>query len=252
MKHSAVQPFSEELAVAIAYDTEDAVQQIGRKTLEEWGLTVDEALEIAIDNLRHKAAPQFTEHAPGLYVSQYNDLYDAARILLPELAWQLPLNGNPVAMVPNRICLLLTGDQDEAGIAAMIDAADKVLTEQSRPLGAEMFRLEHKTWRLWRPHGDSGNRLHNIQIQMLAADYKCQQDLSVRQELEKTNEDAFVATFTLAQKEGKPICSYSVLTKGVVTWLPQSKELVAVNDLETKESFLCAVGRLWEDSGPLA
>lgn len=231
-----MQPFSDELAIGVAYDSERAVQQIGKKILEKWQRSLDEIVAIALANLRDKAAPRFEQLSPGLYASQYGDYYDASRLLLPELAWQLPVRGTPVAMVPNRTCLLITGENDEQGITAMIAVSEKLLIEDSRPLGAEMFRLDSQNWKPWQPDGDAGIRLHNLQLRMLASDYEMQQR-ALNHRLKVAGEDVFVATYSVAQREGVArFHSFSVLTRGVDTFLPKT-DLVYLADLETKESF---------------
>ncbi|WP_018610331.1 DUF1444 family protein [Uliginosibacterium gangwonense] len=233
-----MQPLGAELGVMIAYDTERAVQQLSAKTLEEWHVSYDEALSIAIDNLRAKAAPRFSEYASGFYVSGYNDYYDAARILLPELAWQLRLKGTPVAMIPNRSCLFVAGDKDEAALGLMLELADKVLTEQSRPLSSQLFRLDEKTWKPWCPPEPLATRLNNIQRNMLAADYSTQQE-SLTKDLERKKEDVFVATYKLIRMQGsEKIESIAIWTEGVLSWLPQTDLLALQKQDESEPLFV--------------
>src|SRR5690349_251696 len=80
-------PFSPALGAAVAVDSDHAIAQVSPEDLETWGVSFDEAFAIAADNLRHKAAPAFSEIGPGLYASNYGDYYDAGRIFLHELAW---------------------------------------------------------------------------------------------------------------------------------------------------------------------
>ena len=229
-----MQPLSDDLAIAVAFDSEHAVQQVGKKTLDQWQRTVDELLPIALDNLRAKAPPSFELHAPGLYVSSYGDYYDATRLLLSELAWQLPVRGTPVCMVPNRTCLLVTGDRDTEGIAAMVALAQRVLLEASRPLSAEMFRAEEQGWKNWHPEGVSWDQLHNLQLQMRGVDY-AQQKRAPEHRLKLTGEDVFVASFSVNLQQGNErFHSLSVLTKGVDTLLPKT-DLVCLTNLESKE-----------------
>lgn len=229
-----MQPLSDDLAIGVAFDSEHAVQQVGKTTLDQWQKTVDEILPIALDNLRAKAPPSFELHAPGLYVSSYGDYYDATRLLLPELAWQLPVRGVPVCMVPNRTCLLVTGDRDTEAIAAMVALAQGVLLEESRPLSADMFRAEEQGWKNWHPDGVSGDQLHNLQLQMRAVDY-AQQKRALEHRLKLSGEDIFVASFSVNQQQGKErFHSLSVLTKGVDTLLPKT-DLVCLTNLESKE-----------------
>lgn len=231
-----MQPFSGDLAIAMAFDSEHAVHQVGKSVLDKWQRPQDEVLAIALDNLRAKAPAQFELHAPGLYVSRYGDYYDASRLLLPELAWQLPVRGTPVAMVPNRMCLLVTGENDVEGIAAMIATAEKILIDDSRPLGSEMFRAVDQGWKTWQPDGGNGVHLHNLQLRMRASDY-AQQKRALEHRMSLTGEDVFVATFTVAQRQDiERFHSLSVLTKGADTLLPKT-DLIYLTVVETKETI---------------
>ena len=234
--------FSPVLGAAVAVDSDHAIAQVSQLDLEKWGITFEEAFAIAVDNLRHKAAPTFSEIGPGLYASNYGDYYDAGRIFLHELAWQLPLNGDPVAMVPNRTCLLICGANDPAALVEMVNQARLVLREQSRPLSSEMFRLVDKDWSLWTPAGEAGALLNTLQREDRAGDYAEQQAA-----LEKMHEDAgidvFVAKHTLIQRSTDgALLSYAVLPKDVDTWLPEC-DLVVLSEAQGGASTIVS----WSD-----
>jgi len=215
-------PFSPTLGAAVAIDSDHAIAQMSPDDLERWGIDFEQAFEIAVDNLRHKAAPTFFELGPGLHASNYRDFYDASRIFLHELAWQLPLNGDPVAMVPNRTSLLVCGASDAGALEQMIDTARRVLREQSRPLSAEMFRLHEKTWSPWTPAGQAGPLLATLQCEEKAVDYNDQQE-ALKKAHEDTGIDVFVAKHNLLQREADGLLvSFAVLPKGVDTWLPEA------------------------------
>ncbi len=222
-------PFSTTLLVSVVHDTEHAMQQVSAERMREWGMTPSQVLDVAVDNLRHKASPRFQEMSPGLWCSDYGDYYDAARILLPELAWQLGLAGSPVAMTPNRVCLLLAGDRDERALLAMVAKARDMLASESRPLSGEMLRLEDGRWQPWRPLIDEAAlALRRLQAEVLAGDYAAQKQVldKLHQRREK---DVFVASFTLVEKPDGRLVSYSVLSKGVDTWLPRTDKVVFVD-----------------------
>jgi len=221
-------PLSPTLLVSVVHDTEHAMQQVSAERMRAWGMTPSQVLDIAVDNLRHKAPPRFHELSPGLWCSDYGDYYDAARVLLPELAWQLGLAGSPVAMVPNRACLLLAGERDGPALMAMVAKAREVLVSESRPLSSEMFRLQEGRWQPWRPPAsDAALALGRLQAEVLAGDYAAQKQ--ALDELHQRRErDVFVASFTLVEKPDGRLVSYSVLSKGVDTWLPRTERVVFV------------------------
>jgi hypothetical protein len=224
-----MRPFSDTLMVAVVHDTEFGMQQVSNDTMRKWGVSVDALHQVAIDNLRHKAPPTFKPISPGLYASDYGDYYDAARILLPELAYQLGLPGNPVAMAPNRICLLVASDQDSPALLAMVEKSREILASESRPLGAEMFRMTDGQWRMWTPTDEvAAKALHDLQSGMLSSDYAAQKQV-LDDAHQKSGKDVFVASHTVVQRQDGRLVSYSVLTKGVDTWLPRSDVVVFVD-----------------------
>src|SRR5262249_9379850 len=96
-------PVAPGLVAGLAYDSERAIMTVNQSTLQEWGASLDDALDIAIQNLRDRTpANGFKLIAPGLYVSQFGDSYDSARLLLPDVIYRLTLNGDPVIFAPNR------------------------------------------------------------------------------------------------------------------------------------------------------
>jgi hypothetical protein len=226
----AYRPLSEELGIAVAIDSELTITQVGSDAFKRWGKTFDEILEVAFDNLRHKAAPSFHQLSPGLFVSGYGDYYDAPRMLLPELIWQLPVGATPVAMVPNRNGLLVCSAEDTAAVDNMVAQARPALLEESRPLSAEMFKLTDKTWTTWCPPGESGVKLRRLQRESLAGDY-AEQKQALEALHEKSGEDIFVATYQLVQrKDDGQLISFAVLSRDVHTWLPKADVICLLED----------------------
>src|SRR5207245_46627 len=71
--------------------------------LTEWGVALEESLQVAILNLRERTSPDgMKEIGSGLFVSQWGDCYDSARILLPGILQLLALIGAAVLFVPHR------------------------------------------------------------------------------------------------------------------------------------------------------
>src|SRR4051812_11770749 len=91
----------EHLVAALAYDWPEAVQSIAAEDLRRWGVTFDEAMEAAKQNLA-EATLGYTKVGEGLYAFLSGDSYDATRLLLVDRIGDLDVAGRPVAMVPNR------------------------------------------------------------------------------------------------------------------------------------------------------
>lgn len=244
-------PLSQEIGIALAIDSELNIQQIGSDVLARWGKTFEEVLQVAIDNLRHLAAPSFHELSHGLFVSHYGDYYDAPRMLVQELIWQLPVGAQPVAMVPNRSCLLVCSAENADALSDMVERARPLLLEESRPLSAEMFALTGKTWAPWTPPGEPGRKLGRLQREFLASGY-AEQKQALDTLHEQSLEGAFVATQTLiARQSDGQYLSYAVLGKGVHTWLPHA-DVVCLVEEEKGDALVVAMADFLDIAGPLA
>lgn len=241
-------PLSDDLGIALAIDSELNIKQIGDDALKRWNKTFDEVLLVAVDNLRHQAAPAFHEISRGLFASHYGDYYDAARILVHELIWQLPVGAQPVAMVPNRSCLLVCGADNEAALIEMVGQARLILFEESRPLSADMFLLTDNTWAPWTPPGEPGRALGRLQRELLASGYAEQkQAMDIAQEQAGT--DVFVATHTLVERSADgQLISYAVLPRDVHTWLPTA-DLVLLSEGEGADPLIVTMADFLEIAG---
>lgn len=241
-------PLSEEIGIALAIDSELSIRQLGGGDLARWGKTFDEVLQVGIGNLRHLAAASFRELDRGLFASEYGDYYDAPRMLVQELIWQLPVGANPVVMVPNRNCLFVCRAEDTGALDHMIEHARSILFEESRPLSAEMFKLTETTWTPWIPLGESGLKLRRLQREFTASGYAEQKE-ALDTLHDQVDKDIFVATQTLVERpvDGQ-LVSYCVLTKGVHTWLPKAdlvcliEEPDAASVIVTMTDFLSIAG----------
>src|SRR5690606_34062769 len=117
---------------------------------ENWGVSFYEALEAAQRNLEQMGKIAFAQIGEGLFASATGDNYDASRLVLLELVRRFPLRGTPIAMVPNRDTLLLTGEDDVQGLEMLAKIAADSLN-QPRPISTIAIRLEGDQWRSWLP-----------------------------------------------------------------------------------------------------
>lgn len=217
----------EHLAVSLVYDLPDSMRHIQQRDLDDWGVTYYEALEAARDNLAQLPAQVLANPEQGVYISASGDNYDASRLILLDLIRRFDVQGDPVAMVPNRDTLLVTGAENQAGLAAIIAIAEKTL-EQPRPISGFAFRLVEDEWTCWLPpanHVHFGH-LHKLHLQSLGQEYAEQK--SLLDELhEKQNKDVFVASYNVIQERTSgQLSSYSLWTEGVDTLLPRTERVI--------------------------
>lgn len=231
-------PLCGHLEITLVYDTPHSMARLAAGDLKKWGKNFEEVLEIAIDNLRDKSTQPMAQARRGLYYSEWEDYFDASRMLLSDLLYRHPVAGAPVVMVPNRTCLLLTGDRDEAGLARMAELAEEVL-EQPRPLSPQMMRLENGLWAEFKPEALRA-QLSKLQFSEQAGNYNSQKE-QLEAAHQRKGSDLFVASFMVMQDKTGQLKSIATWSEGVPTLLPKT-DLIAFVQMETQDSVLVS----WE------
>jgi hypothetical protein len=235
------------LVVLLAYDTEASILQVNRESFDRWGISFDEALKAARNNLREKTnSSLFDEVAPGVYRGRWADSYDSSRLLLTDLIYRLPLEGEPVAFIPNRDQLWVTGRLNRNGLKTMI--------EQGQPahfspyaVSPNLYVLNDGVWSTYIPE-DSHVRDAWIGIRRKreALDYQ-QQKESLDTVHGKAKIDIFVANYLVFKREGGSEYSTCAWSRGVDSLLPQTDTISFVTDPANTVHFAVS----WQAAVPI-
>lgn len=237
-----LEPIGEHLYLSMVFDLPESVRSINSEDIEDWGVSIWEAREVAIKNL---AEENFVMVSLGdvLYASNTGDSYDATRLILANLVEQIQVEGQPVAMVPNRDTLLITGSESEVGLKMMIELASKELLENARPLIATMLIFRDGQWEDWQlPEGHPSHEAYRrCVLGFQQFEYQNQKEL-----LDQLNEqellDEFNAAYTVISKEDRHM-SYCVWGQGLVSSLPRTDLVAFMSELgEGVRAFAS-----WED-----
>lgn len=140
------------LTFQLAYDQPNAIAHLDRPA-KSWGISTEEALRFAWENLRQRSQEAFVRIGPQTYLSPWRDNYDSAQLGLIDVIRMLPIRGRPVAMVPNRDHLVVTGSDDYAGLAHMAVIAHNVL-RGPRPGSGHAYALAGDIWEPFLPPSD--------------------------------------------------------------------------------------------------
>ncbi len=225
-----IEAIGSHLILSLVYDLPESVRSVNGDELEGWGVSFWEAREAAITNL---AQENFMVASLGeaLYASNTGDSYDATRLILSALTDQFQIEGDMVAMVPNRDTLLITGDQSELGIKMMVELAARELAENPRPLVAAPLIFRDGNWEDWSVPVDhpSHEQFRRCYLGWLQHEYAAQQEL-LRELNESKMIEEFVATFTVVNKD-EAYSSYSVWGNGVKTSLPKTDEVAFMSEV---------------------
>jgi len=244
----ATKKITDGLVAGVAYDTEHSIMNVNRSTLKEWGVALEESLQMAILNLRERTSPNgMKEIGSGLFVSQWGDCYDSARILLPDILHRLALNGDPVIFVPNRDQLWATGKYNKAGITAMLTHGKESHFEQGHSLSPNLYAHTDGKWQLYVPEEQELRKLAlSVKRQRDGIDYA--QQKNYLDKLHKREEkDIFVASCQVYKRPDESLLSRCVWSKGVDSLLPETDFIVFMEDVEKKEHF--SVG--WHEAMPI-
>jgi hypothetical protein len=212
------------LGVGLVYDLPESMMQLQENTLAKWGVTIDDALAVARDNLMQISGRDFEQPSPGVWLSPWRDNYDASRLTIPELLRRYEVQGDLVVAVPNRDVLLLTGSDDETGLGYLLAQVEEHM-QKPRPLSAIPVRLDGDTWLPYRPDPDSPlyGRFRLLSVQSTGQDYAEQGEV-LKALHERTGEDVFVARYTAMKREDE-VVSYCVWSEGVDALLPRADEI---------------------------
>ncbi len=230
----------------LVYDLPHAMSQINGQQLTRWGVEFDEAMDVALDNLRKISEHGFTRLAPGVWRSAWRDNYDPSRLLLIDMIAAHEVDGDPVVMVPNRDTLLLTGSDDEVGLGVMAAAAEEA-AQQPRPIHTMPIRLEFGSWTPFLPPRElpAYLRFKQMVINSLGQDYEEQRAL-LTTTLQRQSDNVFVASYTaMRNTRTGELATHCMWARGVDSLLPRT-DLIHFLDPERSDGQKVLASISWD------
>lgn len=235
----------EQFAAGLSYDFPDAMIQITGRQLEKWGVSFDDALAAALHNLENQSEKPLVEAVPGVYISNWQDGYDASRVLLTDMLLKLSLKGAPVVMLPSSENLVMTGSDDLDGLASVLNViepmADKPRSMVSVPLvyrGGEWIPFElpndHPLY----------ERFRVLKVSATARSYADQRSV-VQDWLKNIGEGALVTPFLATQRLDGSVSSCAIWTDGPIGYIPRADAVVFTGAAGTENQEVVACGN-WE------
>ena len=245
------QLIGDHLSLSLVYDLPQAMRSIIQDDLDKWGVTFYEAVEAARRNLDQMGNVSFAslqgQSGDGVYFSANGDNYDASRLLMLDLIRKFQVRGDYVAMVPNRDTLIITGSEDEAGLAVMIKAAEDSF-DKPRPISTIALRLEGDNWESWLPEPSSPHyaKFHELKVRTVGMEYNDQKEL-LEQIYAAAGDDLFVASYSAVQnKETGRVSSYAVWPAGVPTLLPEADAVMLLRGNPQAGDVAVAASGSWQ------
>jgi hypothetical protein len=198
MRLAPIRSIGSDLAIDLFADHMGSDIVVELQHLRGLGLEPAPALALATANLQKRSEGSFTTLGPGVFVSGWNDGYASSRLLLPERIAALPVKGDPVAMVPVRSLLLVTGADDKHGLLTMAAAAAEALAVSAEPLSAQPLILSGGQWVDFAADPAEFASLYDLMRGQSLREYAEQKEL-LDQLYAQEDDDVFVANYAPMQ-----------------------------------------------------
>jgi hypothetical protein len=232
-RHLVFRPFLPFLSEAIAVDFEGQLQYATSEQLSDWGVDAERAFEQASRNLSRFAddgIEPFDTSAPHpIWHVAAGDAYESSRLALPGWLERFAgkVHGKPVAAIPDRSTLLVTGDGDEASLIRLAETAKREFTASPRSISPVLY-TQGDAGTVVPFAGSTSKRLADLlranQILLAATEYHAQKE-SLEKTLEERGDDVFVASFMVVERDE------DVDTKSIATWGEGVRTLLPFTDL---------------------
>ena len=173
------------------------------------------------------------------------------RLLLVDRIKEFDLAHIPVAMIPNRDSILITGSDDPVGLAMMAELAAKGL-EQPYSLSGVPLILQDGEWVDWMPPPDhpSYARFREFEMNFIGAEYTEQKQL-LDAAHERGGIDIFTASFSAATRPDGSQVSFCVWGEGVDALLPVTHKVVFMQKGRENKAMFGDWARVIEFAGEL-
>ena len=229
-------PFAPDLNILCACDFQDSMSLVNQNKLESWGISLETAVQIAKENLRDRTDPNgFTELRDGVHLGTWNDSYESARLILTDYFYRVPLQGDPVAFIPNRDILFVCGELDTAALSFIVEEGAKTHFENGYPLSPNLYVLRDGKWELFVPDEPGlKRRLLEVQKRREATDYSEQQKY-LNAIFGRENKEIFVAGCQLYKKDDGSYFTHTVWSRDQDSLLPMADEITLFLNPEAPE-----------------
>jgi len=244
----ALKPFCDGLAIVIAVDHPTAINLVNQDTIATWGRSLDELLAVATGNLAKRSTTKFERVDGRLYVSAFEDQYDASRLLIPGLFEELPLRGDPIAIAMSRSGIIVAGSEDIDALQSMASFVESRQEEETRPISNLPLVLRGGEWRQFDCSGPPFAALDRLRAMQWLQDY-ADQKMLLDPYFERIGRDVYVGKLNGIRVEDR-IRTYATWTGEAISLLPEADVVVLTKDNMSRKMVRC-----WSDvveqCGPL-
>jgi hypothetical protein len=226
-------PFLPYLDQQVAIDRPTAMRFVGRSHVQRWSVKEHEVFEAAAARvpLLAGASVELYDDVHGpLWIVTSNDSYESSRLLVPGwlASFRGRVEGNPIAIIPERATLMIGGDARPEMIERLLDKADREFAASNRRLSPALYAANNDgaVVPYARPVGDPLAAKVRVGHEKLAMYEYTQQKEVLDAVYEKNGPSVFVASYRVFATDGGGDVSLSVWTKGARAYLPRTERVM--------------------------
>jgi hypothetical protein len=187
-------PVTSDVIACCIEETEVSLRFLTEADISKWRVPVDQVFADALANVRAK--PCEWRAYGSCHGVAAPDSYIAARLLCDEIILALPIRGQPVAVVPDRDTLFVTGSEDEEGLTGLAILVEQQLKEANRHISARPMVLTSDGWQPFEPPASVRNSFARS-ARMLDAEYWKGFQEALEKDLSARDQDIFVASLSV-------------------------------------------------------
>ena len=233
-------PFLLELLVV---DLPESAMYVQRRHLQEWNVGEEEAFSAAHANLgRLGDDAELYDREPGpIWSVDSGDTYETSRLLQPGFlaSFASRVEGRPIAILPERSTLLISGDANPATVARLCESGEREYEAASRRLTPALYSVDDagRVVPYQRPGNDAlAQRVRLAHARLAMSEYAAQKEA-----LDKVHQarevDVYVANLgAVARKKDERPITWCVWSRDVKALLPRAD--VVVMNLGDKDIFM--------------
>jgi hypothetical protein len=227
----ARKPLAPGLSVFVVLDRGSSMAYVNREQLSKWGVDEPTILEAAQANLANHieeadVEPYDVEATYPTWHVTRDDSYESSRLALPGFlaGFRGRVAGTPLAIVPDRSTLIISGDGREEAVARLARLARQEFLAAPRAISPSVYTVDDagQVVPLHLPESHPQHRAVEDGHRVLTATLYSDQADELQKRFESEGIDVFVASAGVSEdtRTGE-LTTWAVMPEGVETLLPE-------------------------------
>lgn len=244
------QSFSSDANILLGLDANQTVMEVTQTCLDSWGVSFEEALDVAMKNLAEMSPLRFEKGWAGFFKCAWNDYYDSSRLLLPELFSECDQFDEPIVTIPTSGALYIAERANKLAQLEMLNLVQSHLNGSLKIVSTQMYHFVNGKPIEYKPDDEQLLlKLDEINKPLLQS-YAAQQKKIVENYLIKNDDWAYIMSlFVSRTNDGGSLATTSVWANDMETIFPEADIIVVSQRTQVDGSWIVNHNPilLWDD-----